>query len=166
MLTGAENSDPEFAALQNAANALATVNIDDYGYWRGGLKPYRRDRKRELKKPLDDYPEHTVEPLHLSKECLQEGNVKEPTARSVLKTISSKAGFGKPKEISNNIPKPAGSSAKGKITTQRHQVIEIYRVEDLVSIAEVVIDAIKLFSDKSRSADQKAWCVGKKRKRT
>ena len=170
MSTNAKNSSPELAALRNAASNFAKVSICGNGYLRSTLPTYRKDSKREDKKSYSDRLEQTVAPVvHLSKECLLQGLEKadERTATAVLKTISSKAGLGEDlQNIGKNIPKPVGSSAKGKRTTERHQLIEIYDFGQLVSIAEVVIDAIKLFRDESRSADQEDWCIGRKRKRS
>ena len=117
--------------------------------------------------PPDRAPSH-----QLSRARVQSGSAEEvPRSRGpsqeetfatkVLKTIASKSGLEVTK-IVNTIDKPEGSTAQGKYTTKQHKVIEAWDFDQLVSVAGILREAIAIFRDKTRTADQEEWLQKRK----
>ena len=95
--------------------------------------------------------------------------IEQSKAGRVLKSIAEKAGLDV-KGLKNNPSTKylEGSKAKGSRTTKRHRFIGIWSLDDLMKVEKVVSDAIDLFTDKTRSKEQKVWLVKRecgKRKR-
>ena len=177
------SEDPEAStALCNAARVLSKVQMDFDGDQTrisgGGRRSAayndngsRRsdDRRRTGKSKATDLA--TMAPVQL--DCKRDLELEADPERSVchfkalgvLKSIAAKAGLAVA-QVAYSESKSGASESKSKRTTRRENFIPILDIKELSSVANAVIEAIQLFSDPSRKAEQKAWlAVGQKRKR-
>ena len=176
------SEDPEVKALCNAARVLSKVQVDfdgDQTRISGGGRHSaayndngsRRsdDRRRTGKSKAIDLA--TMAPVQL--DCKRDLELEADPERSVchfkaldvLKSITAKAGLAVA-QVAYSESKSGASESKSKRTTRRENFIPIFDIKELSAVANAVVEAIQLFSDTSRKAEQKAWlAVGQKRKR-
>jgi hypothetical protein len=166
--TGSTDTPP-LMALSNAAKALANVelNRDSHGKYMwlsGGARHCAhteegRSKRRTDKSKANDAA--TCAPVHLDCKNNLEGGT-NPVARSlaldVLKSIAVKAKL-KVIHLQETVrrSKVGDDDPKGLRTTKRVYFIPIENRAELTCVADVVMDAIEVFRDASRTADQKAW---------
>ena len=157
---------PPLMALSNAAKALAKVEFDSHGnmWLSGGARHYAhteegRSKRRTDKSKANDAA--TCAPVHLDCKNNLEGGT-NPVARllalDVLKSIAVKAKL-KVIHLQETVrrSKVGDDDPKGLRTTKRVYFIPIENRAELTCVADVVMDAIEIFRDASRTADQKAW---------
>ena len=177
------SEDPKAStALCNAARVLSKVQVDfdgDQTRISGGGRrsaayndngSRRSDDRRRTGKSKATDPA-TMAPVQL--DCKRDLELEADPERSVchfkalgvLKSIAAKAGLAVA-QVAYSESKSGASESKSKRTTRRENFIPILDIKELSSVANAVIEAIQLFSDPSRKAEQKAWlAVGQKRKR-
>ena len=142
--------------------ALAGVRLPHSSTYKGNSVGRADDRRRTSKSKASDTA--TRANMMLDLEDLEQSGIGHAKALGVLQAIARDADL-KVETMQYTVPKGADSKAKGKRTTSRKYFIPIYELRGWLKLADKVRDAISLFADPRRSAQQKKWSVVRKRKR-
>eukprot|EP00966_Prymnesium_polylepis_P027677 639973-Prymnesium_polylepis.1 len=166
------NDGDESKALLEAAKVLLQAGFEEGALvgarlphsstYKGNIVGRADDRRRTSKSKASDTA--TRANMMLALEDLEQSGICHAKALGVLQAIARDADL-KVETMQYAVPKGADSKAKGKRTTSRKYLIPIYELRGWLKLADKVKDAISLFADPRRSAQQKKWSVVRKRKR-